>query len=183
MMSQITLEQYLALPEEEGTRHEVWRGELIAMPGPNAVHGLIQMAFGIALGTSPDVKAFGAVVGAVACCLSTAPTILYVPDLAVYRWDRLTPEAQVGITPGAPDLAVEIVSPSNDADALEGKVKEYLTFGSHAVIIIFPRAQTVHVRRAGLEAQVFGIQHTLTLPDLFPGWSMPVAEIFAFGKP
>ena len=80
---------------------------------------------------------------------------------------------------GAPELAIEAVSPGNDAAELEIKVNQYLTYGSQEVWVVYPRTRAVWIHRTGGLARKLTDQDVIT-SDLFPGWSARVADFFDF---
>jgi Uma2 family endonuclease len=77
---------------------------------------------------------------------------------------------------GAPDLVIEVVSPSETAEDLDQKIREYLAAGAGVVWAIYPRARTVHVHKADGTVRIIGEDGLLEAPDLLPGWSVRVAD-------
>jgi Uma2 family endonuclease len=100
------------------------------------------------------------------------------PDAAFVRLDRL-PELPNTFVPVAPDLAAEVLSPSDRmADAL-AKVAMYLDVGVRLVLLIDPETQTITVFRPDGPLTKLSVGDTLDGGDVLPGFSIPVAEIFA----
>jgi Uma2 family endonuclease len=85
-----------------------------------------------------------------------------------------------GMITAAPDLCVEVVSPTNTWTEVFTKVGEYLGIGVPAVLVFDPDTFTASVYRdqPGTPQQVFNRGDTLTLPDVLPGFSVPVARFF-----
>jgi Uma2 family endonuclease len=79
---------------------------------------------------------------------------------------------------GAPDLAVEVVSPGDRAGEVLAKVHEWLDAGCRAVWVVDPQTRTVAVHRSRNEIAVLQSTDTLSGGDLLPGFSVPVSEIF-----
>lgn len=99
------------------------------------------------------------------------------PDAAFVRSDRLR-TLSGGFVPLAPDLAVEVLSPSDRlADAL-AKVKMYLDAGVLLVWLVDPLSQTVTIFRPNATPTKLGVGDTLDGGDVLPGFTVPVAEIF-----
>jgi Uma2 family endonuclease len=73
---------------------------------------------------------------------------------------------------GAPDLAVEVVSPSDSAEDLRTKVRQYLAAGGHTVWIVYARSRIVEVFQAGGVIQELSGDQVLQAPELLPGFSM-----------
>lgn len=101
------------------------------------------------------------------------------PDVSLMRRERL-PEGKppVGFIDGAPDLAVEIVSPSEDQKDLLQKVGEYFESGAQEVWLLFPERKQVYRYRAPLDVEVLHENDTLTGGDLLPGFAVRVGELF-----
>ncbi len=100
------------------------------------------------------------------------------PDAAVILAHRLA-ELPDSFVPMAPDLAVEVLSPSDRmADAL-AKVAMYLQAGTTLVWLVNPATRTVVVFRSETDPVTLGESDTLDGSDVLPGFSVPVAEIFS----
>ena len=83
-----------------------------------------------------------------------------------------------GFFPGPPDLAVEVISPSDTYSEVEEKVADWLNAGTQAVVVVDPRRRMVKVHRSVTDATVLTESDTLAVDDVVPGWEMPVREIF-----
>jgi Uma2 family endonuclease len=79
---------------------------------------------------------------------------------------------------GAPELAVEVVSPSETARDLNRKIDALLAGGSLAVWVIYRDEQEVRVFVPGGTAYTRRINESLAMPDLLPGWELPVTKLF-----
>ena len=102
-----------------------------------------------------------------------------VPDAAFVRKERADAERDTdGFFPGPPDLAVEIISPSDRYTAVAEKVADWLSAGTLAVITVNPRNRTVGIHRPHTDAIVLNEDDVLEVQDIIPGWRMPVSEIF-----
>ena len=100
------------------------------------------------------------------------------PDLAVVRKTRTEDLHRAGFLRGAPDLAVEIVSPSNKAGEIQGKVAEYLAAGALLVWVVYPQTRTVAVHEPGGSARFFTGSERLGGGDLLPELDLRVSELF-----
>jgi Uma2 family endonuclease len=78
-----------------------------------------------------------------------------------------------------PTLAVEVVSPSDFMNEVEEKRIEYFAVGVINVIIVYPKVRTIHLYESALRARILTEADTLELPDVLPGFSVRVAELFA----
>ena len=105
------------------------------------------------------------------------PDTVRAPDVAVIATGRIS----AGFFEGAPDLAVEVVSPNDRHSEVSAKVHEWLAAGCRLVWVVDPEARTVTQYRSRTEIAILTAAETLTGGDVVPGFSIAVAEIF--GKP
>ncbi len=107
------------------------------------------------------------------------PHDLRVPDAAFINNDKVArlqhPE---GFAPFAPDLAVEVISPTNTAIEMREKVKLYLQSGTSLVWLVYPETREVIVHYADDTSKTFSIEDTLDGGDILPGFTLAVADIF-----
>ena len=172
----MTLEEFERLPSDDGVIYELDEGELVSMTFPMPKHALVQQALLLELGNYLKHKPAGRVLAGTWYLLSADPPTLRGPDVGFVRADRkIDPEARIQ---GAPDLAVEIVSPNDTASALLRKVQQYLASGAHTVWVVYPDNAQVHVFESGGQTRVLKGEDVLTEPDLLPGFSLPVAALF-----
>ncbi len=102
------------------------------------------------------------------------------PDLSFVRSGRLPNDVSPdGFARLVPDLAFESVSPGDRAGKLQAKVNEYLAAGVPHIWVAYPVSRTIHVYRPDGTVRHLTEADTLTADDLFPGWTCPVAELFA----
>jgi Uma2 family endonuclease len=80
---------------------------------------------------------------------------------------------------GAPELAVEVISPSESAADVQRKVELMLAAGAKAVWVVYPKTQSVTIHTPDGVARTLGAGGSLIAPFLLEGWSAPVAELFA----
>ena len=106
------------------------------------------------------------------------PDVLRGPDVCYYSFARMPGAAPDGVCEVAPELAVEVKSPSNTWTELFVKVGEYLEAGVTAVLLIDPERRTASVYRSDTGQVTFAPSDTLTLPDVLPGFAVEVAKFF-----
>ena len=112
--------------------------------------------------------------------LSRDPDHVRAPDVAFVRRERVEAVGYThGFFPGAPDLAVEVISPSDRYTEVDEKVAEWLAAGTSMVVVVNPRNRTVRVHRPTTDSVLLTEEDTLDGGDVVPGWEMPVADIFA----
>lgn len=111
--------------------------------------------------------------------LARNPDTVLGADVAFVRADRVP---AVGLPKdfwgGAPDLAVETVSPGDTLEGVEEKVDAYLAGGARAVLVLNPRRKTITIHRPGQNPLVHHARETLQLDDVVPGYSCPGAAVF-----
>ncbi len=173
----LTLEEYARLPDD-GVRRELDEGELVMMTFPNLAHSRIAMRLALGLGPWVHDRGLGEILVEAGFLLERNPAVLRGPDIAFISAARAETADANGWIEGAPELAVEVVSPNEGAQDLHRKVHQYLEHGAVVVAAIYPRERSVHVHRRAETILALGPADTLEIPDLFPGWSMPVADLF-----
>lgn len=100
------------------------------------------------------------------------------PDVSVLRNERRKQIAPDGYFHGAPELAIEVLSPSESASQLSRKVELMLQAGALAVWVVYPDQRKVHMHSPGTATLRLGANNTLSLPELLPGWDLPVTKVF-----
>jgi Uma2 family endonuclease len=173
----VTSEQLLQTP---GLEHcELLRGELVIMSPAGFEHGLIAHRVSLLLGEFLRGKSLDVVVVAEAGFqIARNPDTVRAPDVAFVGAERVRGGNTSGFFEGAPDLAVEVLSPHDRAGEVFAKVKDWIAAGCKAVWVVDPQTQTVTVYRGGGEASILNATDALTGGDLLPGFSVAVAEIF-----
>ena len=176
----LTLKDFERLPED-GTLHELSEGELISVTRPRIRHMLAAANLHESLLDYVRPRRLGRVFLEGNFLLAKDPPTLRVPDVSFVSQERTSRWEIDGWVDGAPELAVEVVSPSETARDLEKKVRQYLAAGSQLVWVIYPETQTIHVFGPDLSVRILTETDTLDAPDLFPGWSVPVSDLLAAG--
>jgi Uma2 family endonuclease len=103
-----------------------------------------------------------------------------VPDVCFIRKGRIPKDFDLSRPfPGAPDLAVEVVSPGDDVNKLLKRVRKYLDFGTEQVWVIYPEVREVHQYRRGSDMiQVYKDTGQMDVEALFPGLVLMLEAIF-----
>ena len=175
----VTAEELLDMPND-GFRYELIKGELKKMPPAGHVHGEYAMLIGGSLMMHVKANRLGKVYAAeTGFKLESDPDHIRAPDAAFVRRERAEAARETpGFFPGAPDVAVEVISPSDRYTEVEEKVADWLDAGTLAVIVVDPRRRTVKVHRSHTDAAVLTEADVLGVSDAVPGWQMPVRDIF-----
>ena len=175
-----TADELLALPSGR-FRYELIRGELKKMAPAGGEHGMIAIDIATLLNQHVKKQNLGRVFAAeTGFRLATDPDTVRAPDTAFVRRTRVEEAGRVkGYWPGAPDLAVEVISPNDLYTDVEGKVTEWLEAGTRMVVVVNPRRRTVTVYRSRSDIAVLTEADTLEGGDVVPGWSVLVRDLFA----
>ena len=112
-----------------------------------------------------------------------APGLVRIPDASFVSWNQLPGRRvpRVSIADLAPDLAVEVISPSNTAREMERKLQEYLATGVRLVRYVLPEPQEVHVHTAE-QHDVLTIDQELSGGEVLPGFALPLRQLFEEAK-
>lgn len=176
----LTAEDLPHLPPEE-ERSELVAGSLVREPPPGGEHGGIAVTVAWHLYSFVREHRSGRVFGEAGYVLASDPDTVRAPDASFVSARRLATGAWRGpYFVGAPDLAIEVVSPGDTAREVEGKVGEYLAAGGRAVWAIDPRRETVTVHEPGRQPITLGRGEVLDGAPCLPGLRLPVAEIFSY---
>ena len=183
----MTAEELLAYPLPD-KRIELVRGRLIVREPPGMRHGECALRIGVALSNflSRDRASSGAAEtrGRVLTCdsgftLARNPDTVRGPDVAYVSRKRWAGPMPDGYGEFAPDLAVEIRSPSDRPGAVLAKVGDWLDAGSHLVWVVDPARRQVTVYRADGSQALLGVEDVLGGDDLLTGFTFAIAELFA----
>jgi Uma2 family endonuclease len=179
----MTAEELLSLPDD-GFRYELIEGELRQISPAGHNHGRIVMRLAVPLGQHVEENGLGEVYAAeTGFTLRTNPDTVRAPDVAFIRQERVDEVGdRTGYWPGAPDLAVEVVSPSDTVGEVEEKVKEWLEAGTSSIWVISPRLRTVTIYRSLTDIAVLTEKDMLDGGELIPGFQYPVAKLFAMKR-
>jgi Uma2 family endonuclease len=180
-VSTVTTADGLFYMPDDGMRHELVLGEHRMMPPPGFEHGRVAQTVGGLLFAHAHQTGSGVVVAAeTGFLLSSDPDTLRAPDAAFIAKERVDRAGRIEkYWPGAPDLAVEVISHSDSFREVRDKVLAWLAAGSIAVLVLDPPKRTATVYRGQGDAHVYGAKDTLDLSDAIPDFSVGVAELFA----
>jgi Uma2 family endonuclease len=175
----LTAEDLWNMPED-GNHYELVRGELISMPTAGAEHSTVAARLEVLLGYHVLTHGLGeTTIAEGGYLLKRNPDTLRAPDVAFISKERLPVG---GIPPGywtiAPDLAVEVVSPSERPDDIQSKIIDYLTAGTRMVWVIYPRTRSVTVYRSLAEVRVLTDIDILSGEDVVPGFNCNISQLF-----
>jgi Uma2 family endonuclease len=176
----MTAEELLRLPDD-GYRYELVRGELRKMAPAGYLHGRVAINLTTPLDRHVRDHNLGVICAAeTGFKLASNPDTVRAPDVAFIRRERVQEVGDVeGYWPGAPDLAVEVISPSDTYVDVQEKVFDWLEAGTRMVILVMPRKRTIAVYRSLTDMMMLTEHDTLDGADVVPGWKIPVRELFS----
>jgi Uma2 family endonuclease len=174
---QITWQAFEQLPDGDGWHREVVEGELIILPSPKSRHSRTARRISRALTPFEDHQIAEVHVEA-GYKLSDDPPTWIEPDVSVLRIERARATSGDDYFVGSPELAIEVVSPSETARDLNRKVDLLLAGGSLAVWVVYPEEKEVRVFLPGGTSYTRRAGEILTIPELLPDWELPIAKLF-----
>jgi Uma2 family endonuclease len=175
----MTADDLLRMPADH-LRHELINGELTTMAPEGFEHGASIMNLGAPLAHHVKANDLGVVLGAeTGFVIARSPDTVRAPDVAFVAKDRIPPgKLTPKFWPGAPDLAVEVVSPDDTVYEVDEKVKMWLDAGCRLVWVVNPKRRTVTVSPVGRPPHILVESDTLDGADVVTGFTLIVREIF-----
>jgi len=181
----ITLQDLLRLNMKEG-RFEVIDGEIVEMSPVGFRHVIVAGNAYRVLYDFATPQKLGYV------CTDNLIYILYIdpetgirktriPDASFIRKGRLPKDFDLGLPfPGAPDLAVEVMSPDDSALELLAKIRDYFAYDTEQVWVLYPDQRELHQHIRGInQIRIYGEDDILTADSLFPGLEIKIKNLFA----
>jgi len=173
-----TDDEFMALPKE-GDRYELINGELVNMGNSGMEHGYLSSNLTVILGGYVFAHKLGVI-----CDSSTAFTMKTgnkrSPDISFVSKERLRGIKRLpkGFFEGAPDLAVEIISPNNTFAELHGKMIEYFENECRLAWLIHPDEQSILVYRSSHPDRLLKVTDNLEGEEIISGFSMAIKDLF-----
>ncbi len=161
--------------------YELVRGELLAMSPASPVQGRYASRLNVALGGYVEEHELGeAYVSEPGFKLELGPEqTVRSPDLAFVSEERIpSPDEESGFWALAPDLAVEIISPSETAQMVQDKVQDYLLAGVRLIWLVYPKSKTVVEYKSATEIRHLGINDNFEGHDVIPGFRYSLKRLF-----
>lgn len=157
---------------------ELVAGRLLMRETPGYRHGDVAARLIIEIGAHVKARALGRVLAAeTGFILFRNPDTVRAPDVAFIRSERVPATVPNGYPEFAPDLAVEVLSPSDRAGKVLSKVGDWIDAGARLVWIVDPERRTARVYRADGTVASLSADDRLDGEDLLPGLSLSVAAM------
>lgn len=178
LISSLRAEDLPYLVPTEG-RCELIGGDLVREPPPGQDHGSVAGRVLVHVGRFVLEHGLGEIYAAeTGFVLARKPDTVRCPDAAFVSNERLAAASVHGVYfEGAPDLAIEVLSPGNKTRETAQKVRQYLAAGGRAVWVVDPARRTVTVHLPGQVPQTFGPEDTLDGAPALPGFRIRVSEL------
>ncbi len=173
----LTAEEFYLFCCRNDGRFELVEGKVVEMAPPNDEHGDTALNVGTAFKIYSRRRGVGEARVETGYTLRTGPDTVRGPDVSFVFHPRVEGRGS-GFPVGAPDIAVEVVSPSDTAVEVARKVAEYLAAGSQRVWVVYPAGRRVVVHCADGSALSYDGDDVITVEELLPAFSLPLSEIF-----
>jgi Uma2 family endonuclease len=172
-----TVEDLDALPDD-GMQYEIHDGALITMPLSSRNSSELAAEIGALVGNFTRGKGLGYVSGADGgYILARDPDVLFAPDAGFISKERAGARDE-GYFQAAPDLAVEVISPTDRAGATRKKLERYFQYGTRVVWVVYPESRTIDVHTKAGSTRLTA-EDTLDGSDVLPGFSVKVFDVFS----
>jgi Uma2 family endonuclease len=174
----VTLEEFLKLPEEEPAL-EFAEGEVTQKVSPQGQHSVLQYSFCEVVNRFARPRKLAL---AIPELRATYAGVSRVPDVSVYRWDRVPLDSKGRVANEffePPDLVVEIVSPEQSVTALVRKCLWYVAHGVQIALLVDPEDESVLLFRPNQPPLALRGPDRVSVDEILPGFQLSVAELFA----
>jgi Uma2 family endonuclease len=164
--------------EDDTCRHELVAGVVVAEPLPTHRHDRARWQVERLLRAHVEAGDLGEVFGEAGYVLARNPDTVRGPDLSFVSRERLSNFDDGRFFSGAPDLAVEILSPSNRRGEMHAKVADYLAAGARLVWVVDPERKSITTYRSLLAPRRLALHEALDGADVLPRLVIPLESIF-----
>jgi Uma2 family endonuclease len=159
-------------------RCELVEGRIVRMTPVGFQHARIVGHLCELLRRHAEPRRLGFVLPELGVRLAANPDTVRAPDVAFIRRERIPGPPPSGFWNGAPDLAIEVLSPDDRKPDVQGKVDEYLSAGATLVVVIDPELLSATSSRHGQAPVVVGSHDELDLSDVVDGLRIPTSGLF-----
>jgi Uma2 family endonuclease len=175
----LTVEEYAEMPDD-GPPTELVRGRIIELSRPHFLQGLLCGVLSRILGNWVFDRKLGQIIMNDSGIITHRdPDSLRGADLAYYSFARIPRGSDPGNYPNvAPELVIEVRSPSERWSEIDAKVAEYLGIGVLVVCVIDPEPRTARLYYQDQPDRMVGPDGDLTFPECLPDFSVPMRSLF-----
>lgn len=175
----VTAEELFRFPAD-GFRYELVKGSLQVMSPAGGRHGRIAIQIAWLLKNHVHKNQSGIVFAAeTGFRISRDPDTVLAPDVAYVQRSRYEElEETTSYLPIAPDLVIEVLSPSDRFAAVESKAFAWLDSNSQLVLLVDPENESIHAYRSRKRIEIFEAHETIDCSDAVAEWTLSVADVF-----
>ncbi len=173
----VTAEELEKFPADD-FRYELVAGRVIRMTPVGYLHGRVVTRVLSLLDHHVRHQRLGVIVTEVGFTLKSNPDTVRAPDIAYIRSERIPSVDPRGFWKGAPDLAIEVLSPDDTQSEVAAKTAEYLATGVPLVVVVDPEARTVILHSRTTEPVARRGREDVGLDGVIPGFRCQVDQIF-----
>lgn len=175
----VTANELFDMPDD-GFRYELVKGEVKRMPPAGSEHGVIIIRFVRPFSQFVEDNNLGLVFAAeTGFRIASNPDTVRAPDAAFVSKEKIPVEGVPrGFWDGAPDMAIEVISPSDTYTDVEEKVHDWLDAGTQMVVVINPRTRTVTAYHSHTELVRLTESGVLSGGNVVPGFELQLSELF-----
>ena len=160
-------------------RCELIRGEIISISPSGPEHGAVVLRIGARILAHVEAMKLGEAFGAeTGFTISRDPDTTRAPDVAFVRKERVPKTYRRGFFDGPPDLAVEVISPSDTHSEVRAKVSEWLAAGTLSVWVVDPPNKSIEVHHLGAPIETYVGDRELRDETVLPGFAIRPADVF-----
>lgn len=179
LMALYTAEQYMDMDLDD-QRTELVRGVIqVVRDHVDTAHGITAVRIAFAIQAYLETYPIGFAAAETGCVTERDPDTVRGPDVSYVSRERAQADIR-GLVAGAPDIAIEILSPSNRPREMAKKVAEYLNAGACLVWVVDPRQKTVTVHAPDARSYVVREGEFLDAGEVLPGFRVAITKFFAW---
>jgi Uma2 family endonuclease len=175
----ITADELMRMPDD-GHRYELIKGELLTMSPTSGKHGVVTMRLSRILANYIEEAGLGLTFAAdTGFKLENDPDTVLAPDFAFVAADRLStvPDGYVNL---APDLVVEVVSPSQGHKEMRRKAEQWILYGVKFVWLVNPKKKTIDVFSEHMPTVSLTEADELSADEVIAGFRLQLKQLFLY---
>lgn len=173
-----TVEELAAMPDY--ALYELVEGELVPMSPTGVAHARFEHRLSRLLGNYVAEQRLGEVmVGEIGMLIRRNPDTVRAADILFISHERFARASEGPYLDVPPELIVEVLSPSESWTMVRRKLHDYFEMGVTVVAIADLEQKVITLFRSPTELTELGAHGAFTLPDILPGFTLPLEELFA----
>jgi Uma2 family endonuclease len=174
----ITADEFMTLDDENGVYLELVRGRLVRIVVPGFQHGIVSSRLALDLFLHVKTHRLGMALPRCSFKLESDPDTVRVPDFAFVSQIRVPAELSDSYFDGPPDLAGEVLCPTDPPALIREKISDYMRSAVRLLWIVDPREKSIAVHRPGAQPVTLREEGILEGGDVVPGFRCDVTRLF-----